>query len=84
MITPQEQMLLAIQYPYFAELSIEEIDNIINDYKEWLVEDLEWLAERGGDANTLEFLQLYFDCLTEDNDFILEQMAMYGDDDDED
>jgi hypothetical protein len=81
-ITEQEQLLLVLQYPPFANCSIEEINDIINDYKKWLVEEIDLgVNDVGDDANSMAFLELYFECIAEDNDFIQQQMAGWEDDD---
>ncbi len=81
MISKEEYMIVALQFPQLAGYSIEYVNTVINDYKEWLIEDTDWLEERGGDPNTLEFLDLYFECITEDENFIREQMVDWEDDD---
>jgi len=82
MITKQEQLLLVLQYPPFANCSIEEINDIINDYKKWLLEEMELgINDVGNDANSYEFLDLYFEFIEENENFIRDQMQGWEDDD---
>lgn len=82
MITNETVLLYTLKYPHLAQLEVDEIKALIHAYKEWLLEDPDWLAEHGGDANSIEHFELYLECLQEDEKFIKEQMEYWRDEDD--
>lgn len=82
MITKETILIYTLKYPHLNQLDADEIASHIENYKEWLLEDPAWLDDHGADPETMEYFDLYLECLAENESFIKEQMAQWDDEDD--
>lgn len=81
MITTETVLLYTLRYPHLSQLKLAEIQSHIEEYQAWLLEDPDWLAEQAATPDTMEYFDLYLECLAEDENFIKEQMNNWEDDD---